>query len=395
MHRFVGWISAILATSLGLAGPSRFGDVVLAHFAAWDLNHDGRIESQEIDQLMNRRSIRGEGAAALAVLKLRERHTPVSARPRFAVSRRDVEHLEEFEATPIALAQPEGKPSVFRAEGHFKTYVKMLGTMAPELYARGRPDFKAMRQGPIGDCYFFSLTGFLAARHPDRIREMITRDSRGNYVVRFFDGETYPVPNPTEAEMLVNNSSSSLTDGHWICVLEKAIGERMRKTTKVESKRTAEATDAMASGGSTAMVIALYSGHKAKSITLRSPAHAIARLEELRREIPAALHQGRLASVEMDRLAAGRSKVPGLGYHHAYAILGFDARTDTVTVWNPWGQHFQPKGPEGPAHGFVTEHGVFHVPLRTLYEVFSNVHLETLEPARPPRSPPRQAHTGR
>ena len=77
----------------------------------------------------------------------------------------------------------------------------------------------------------------------------------------------------------------------------------------------------------------------------------------------------------------GSPKVPGLGYHHAYAIMAFDSKTDQVTVWNPWGQHFQPKGPEGAEHGFATEHGKFHVPLKTVYQCFSTVHLETTERA--------------
>ena len=73
------------------------------------------------------------------------------------------------------------------------------------------------------------------------------------------------------------------------------------------------------------------------------------------------------------------AKVPGLGYGHAYAILDDSPKTDRVTLWNPWGNHFAPKGP-GAEHGFVTEHGLFQVPLATLYGQFSTVHLETTTP---------------
>ncbi len=78
---------------------------------------------------------------------------------------------------------------------------------------------------------------------------------------------------------------------------------------------------------------------------------------------------------------SGEQKVRGLGYHHAYAIMAFDFKSDRVTVWNPWGQNFKPKGPEGAEGGFATEHGIFHIPLATLYQQFSNVHLETTERA--------------
>ena len=123
-----------------------------------------------------------------------------------------------------------------------------------------------MKQGEVGDCYFFSLTGYLAARKPEKIVRMIVLEPGGNFNVRFFDGEVIPVSAPTEAEMLVNNSASSLSDGYWLCVLEKAVGKRMRATTKNQAKRTAEATDAMAGGGGTGMMIKLYSGHRSQAI---------------------------------------------------------------------------------------------------------------------------------
>jgi hypothetical protein len=175
-------------------------------------------------------------------------------------------------------------------------------------------------------------------------------------------------------------------------VLEKALGQRLRARSKDLAKRTAEPTDAMAAGGSTATVMTLYSGHKTKAIKLRDRGQAGARLRELRRELPVTLSHGRMASVEMDNPESDAQKIPGIGYHHAYAIMGFDPKTDQVTVWNPWGQHFEPKGPEGAAHGFATEHGIFHIPLATLYQHFSTVHLETTERATAASSthkPPR------
>ena len=96
--------------------------------------------------------------------------------------------------------------------------------MVPKLYAGEGPDFSVMKQGPIGDCYFFCMTGYLALKHPNKIRHMIQAGPSGGYTVQFLDGETFPVPAPTEAELLINNSSSSLSDGIWLCVLEKRWG---------------------------------------------------------------------------------------------------------------------------------------------------------------------------
>jgi hypothetical protein len=240
-----------------------------------------------------------------------------------------------------------------------------------------------MKQGAIGDCYFFSVTGYLAALHPRKIERMIVRQPDDSFVVHFLDGETIPVAAPTEAEMLVNNSSSSLTDGIWLCVLEKAVGQRMRAHTRKAAKRTAEATDAMAAGGNTSLIIELYSGHRTRSVNLRDPQKANATIADLRREIPLLLEKGKLVAVSMGaHPPLGQAKVPNLGYKHAYAIMGFDPKTDQVIVWNPWGQNFVPKGPEGVVHGFAAEHGIFRIPLTTFYHQFSHVIMETNERMR-------------
>jgi hypothetical protein len=384
--RFALVTTLTLAVSVAVAQtrtpPSpHFADVVHDHFEAWDLNHDGKLEAREIDALMTRRSIRGDAAAALAVLKLRERRTPAAVRPGFTLTAQDVADLDSLTDEGVAIDPAKGPPKPFHSETQFNRFRKTLESLVPRLYAGDGPDFSVMKQGGIGDCYFFCLTGYLALKHPNKIRDMIHDGPNGGYVVRFLDGENFPVPAPTEAELLINNSSSSLSDGIWLCVLEKALGERLRQKSKDPAKRTAEPTDAMASGGSTATVMTLYSGHKAKAIALRDSKQAAARLQELRRELPATLAHGRMASLEMDAPPTERPKVPGLGYHHAYAILAFDPQQDRVTVWNPWGQNFQPKGPEGREHGFVTAHGTFQVPLKSMYQVFAKVHLETTERA--------------
>ena len=373
-----------LLTSLALAPTStptgnHFAQVVKQQFAAWDLNHDGRIEGREIDTLMTRRAIRGEAAAALAVLKLRERQTPASARPEFTLTARGVDDLDALAQPTVALDKAKGPAQPFHAEARYQTYLKVLQSAVPRLYAGSGPNFSAMQQGPIGDCYFFSITGFLASRHPQKIRQMIQAGPNGNYVVKFLDGESFPVGAPTQAEMLVNNSASSLADGVWLCVLEKAVGKRQQARSKDPKARMPEPTDAMSVGGSIVGMMQLYSGHAVKSIQLRDPEHAADKLRQLRHELPATLAQGRMASVGMREVRQGFPKVPGLGYGHAYAILEFDQQSDRVTVWNPWGNDFQPKGAEGPLHGFVTKHGVFHIPLVMLYRHFSAVHLQTTE----------------
>ena len=175
--------------------------------------------------------------------------------------------------------------------------------------------------------------------------------------------------------MLVNNSASSLADGVWLCVLEKAVGKRReRARSKKPKTRMPEPTDAMSVGGSIVGMMQLFPATPVKSIPLRDPEHAADKLRQLRHELPATLARSIMASVGMHSCAEGFPKGPRPGLR-ARRRPQVDQQSDRVTVWNPWGNDFQPKGAEGPLHGFVTKHGVFHIPLVMLYRHFSAVHL--------------------
>jgi hypothetical protein len=71
-----------------------------------------------------------------------------------------------------------------------------------------------------------------------------------------------------------------------------------------------------------------------------------------------------IACLGIDRFAT--KTPPEMADGHAYAILGYDAKEDTVHIWNPWGNNHKPNGPPGLANGYVTEDGHFHMPMRDL-----------------------------
>jgi hypothetical protein len=111
---------------------------------------------------------------------------------------------------------------------------------------------------------------------------------------------------------------------------------------------------------------------------------------ETRRALLDVFRGGRLATVTMGVATAGARRVPGLGYCHGYAALGYDEDDDSVTLWNPWSDDFDPHGAPGLEHGFVTRLGVFRLPLRTLYLNFAWLDFETADPVEPvPQAGPR------
>jgi hypothetical protein len=367
-----------------------FARVVQENFTHWDLNHDGRLETNEIDQLMNRKGIHRFAAAALATIKRRERMVPDGERSEYAPSEEELMSMHDNEGPLQQLDMAQGKPKVYHFEAQYRHNLAVLGSINHKLYAGEGPDFAALHQGPIGDCYFFSVTGYLAACDPQRLMRMLAAEPNGGFLVRLGDGESLQIRAPTDAEILVNNSATSLEDGIWLTVLEKAIGRKMRLAAKPE-KRTGEATDAMAHGGSAGKVIQWYTGHETIGIKLRDPAHAEARLAQLRELLPTTLEHRQLAALGMGKEPPPNGKkIPHLGYGHSYAIFGFNPQRDEVTVWNPWGNDVKPKGPAGVEYGFPTRHGIFQIPLATLYEQFSGVQLETSKPLPPDSAAPQQ-----
>jgi hypothetical protein len=69
--------------------------------------------------------------------------------------------------------------------------------------------------------------------------------------------------------------------------------------------------------------------------------------------------------------------------NHAFAIFGFDAARDTVLLWNPWGNNFTPKGPDGREHGYTHKAGISEMPLADFTELFRGLWIETDEPLEP------------
>jgi hypothetical protein len=56
-----------------------------------------------------------------------------------------------------------------------------------------------------------------------------------------------------------------------------------------------------------------------------------------------------------------------------------------VTIWNPHGSDFMPKGPDGPANGYARKDGVFKAPLAEVAQWARSFHIETDKPAPPPK----------
>jgi hypothetical protein len=203
-------------------------------------------------------------------------------------------------------------------------------------------------------------------------------------------------------------SGTTGDEGLWLPALEKALG-LLRRQQDPQKYTTATATDAISKGGSAAKTIQLLTGHAAVRLPLKKrpestakdasgvpipkPTEPVARYEELenrvRTQVTAALAARRLVTCSTVREPQPR----GIAQKHAFAVLGYDAATDELQLWNPHGNHFTPKGPRGLQHGYATKAGRFSIPVADFVRVFSSCAIETDEPSPAPDAPRATAPT--
>lgn len=287
-------------------------------------------------------AIKGEDAAALAALaRYMRKHNPTGA-----MSRADVDSMTEINTI---------------TQKQYEAFIQSLATMNRLLYAKGKPNFDVLQQGQIGDCFFFSGIGWLAYYRPQVIVDAIIPLDNGQYRVHFPNGMKVTVDTPTDAELLFFNSASTLTDGLWVTLLEKAVGEVLpHYTSRVVNN--AEPAYNLAMGGAPATIERIWTGSEPTVIYLdKNPNRARVR------EALIAVQQKRLMS---QALTPAKSSAHSIAGHHVYAILDFDKSTDVITIWNPWGDEYFPQGPAGIQNGYARKHGIFHMPLDDFMQVY-------------------------
>ena len=404
-----------VAASVGATpttGPSAsFPQLVLSHFDQWDLDHDGVISTKEIDEAIVGHGANGPAAAAMVTCR-RALH-PRSFDPKMPKLTRDL-FASWDDKSPVGKTLDDSFEHALK-----QVLSRPAGLFSADASSDGVAKLSCMRQGQIGDCFFIAPTGAFTNRDPSALRKMIDElPNQAGYHVTFANGQAVDVPPITDAEYAFGASTAG--QGLWLPVLEQAYS-RIKMQTLPEEKRSAVFTDAITRGGMSKNVIALYTGHSTHAIVLRSVKHTKiaatrpedadndqanhsndldtaernradlamptkATIEKLRDALKDAMANHRL--VTAGGLARTEDMPPDMSANHVYAIVGYDAENDIVKVWNPHGQDYTPKGPDGLRYGFKTRHGRFDVPTDQFVQVFRSATFETNDPATQPAAQP-------
>ena len=338
----------LLLSPANIAGAATpLADLFDRNWGAWSHGQDTVTYRALVDELPNP-AYTGESAAALAAL----------------AHKLHFGHLETGVSRSQAIELANNDKAL---QTRYANILSALPNLSRQLYATGKPNFEALKQGPIGDCFFFSGIGWLSRYRPQIIMQAIQPQPNGTYLVNFPIGMQAVVPKPTDAEILFFNSASTITDGLWVSILEKAVGTILPNYTQRVVDR-AEPEFNIALGGAPAMIEHIWTGVLPTVVYLdKRPS---------RQEIRSALIRMQERRLMSQALTPARSIAHSVAGDHVYAILGFDPTTDTLTLWNPWGDDFTSKGPEGLQNGYARQHGVFMMPLDEFRDVFWVLSIE-------------------
>lgn len=369
------------ATARGGPVPT-FAQVVTQYFSQWDTNGDGTLTPEEIDAAVANPNFHGEPAAAIAAIKmvvrggkyalppLTEAYLVASPLREPATPDEQTDQLDD-PAKPGRIDHPPA------FQPRYRNALRRVRRVSRVLFAGGAlPSLDACHQGPLGDCYFVSVVGAMVYRDPSTVQSMITQNDDGSYTIAFGDGQHVQLAPLTDAEIAV--SSSAGANGLWLTVLENAYGELHVKTTTGDEAEGPD-TDSIAHGGSPAPVIRTLDGHQTRVFGFvlrngqRRGAPFAATMQE---DLTTALREHRLVASSTPRTKLPPGVTPG----HVYAVLGFDRDTGLLHLWNPHGNNFTPKGPDGRQNGYTTKAGQFDIPMTDWLQLYHGVTYETETP---------------
>lgn len=372
MKRTLLLASLLAATTPATAAPaSAFLNEVESHFQAWDLDHDGLLSVVEIENGVASPQFKGPAAAAIASLRRAVRNADFKLPP---LTQDGIHKL---------VPKPKDRKDLPDLEGMFGHALRRIEAGKTDLVDLSKISLNVLEQGKLGDCFCLAPMGAMLHRDPREVARLFSPDDEGFVNVTLGGNRTFRVSLPTDAERALMATTDG--SGVWANCYEKAVGQMKRKEDDADHPT---ALSVVTRGGSAGTMLSILTGHeivrascapfREKTTTEEEKQKA---LQEIRRQMVATQAAGRLicGGTLKGKTAAGH-KPPGVRGPHAYAILGYDEKTDVVTLWDPHGDDFKPAGPSGIQHGYSRTQGRAQIPLTELVQWFGGFSFETDRP---------------
>jgi hypothetical protein len=198
-----------------------------------------------------------------------------------------------------------------------------------------------VKQGPIGNCYFYGATAAVVAADKNAIKDLIA-EKDGKYVVTFPNKPPVTVGAPTDAELALYPKPGK--DGVWMWVLEKAYGQHCINRPGDDNPAGLTAMLSRFSKGNRSLIpqertegpsfvddgLKILTGKKVGWIWNKDQPKMEEQLADMFTEKP------RRAITADSHVNVAQEKGGPVRWH-TYSVLDYDAKSKTITLRNPWG----------------------------------------------------------
>ncbi len=212
------------------------------------------------------------------------------------------------------------------------TYRQTAGTLFV-----GGATYADIKQGYLGDCYFMASLAETALKNPSAITNMFVVNGDGTYTVKFYNnGQAAYVtvdsflPTNSAGQLIYanlgamyNNSSNEL----WTALAEKAYVQ-INEMGWLRGSLPGSGQNAYSAiaGGYIYAALGQITGQATTPFASTAASSGFT-------TFVTAFNQGKSIGFASKSTPASSTVVGG----HAYAVVGYDATNQTVTLFNPWG----------------------------------------------------------
>jgi hypothetical protein len=307
---------------------------------------NGLVTAQQIDNAVRDPNVTGNQAAMVAALK---ETLPENQQ---VVNLDNVQNLRSNTNTGQALQE-----NYARAQSK-------IANANRELF-NGSPDYNALHQGSLGDCYFLSALDGKAQKDPQAVQRMMSQNADGSYQVNLPGASPQHVAPVTDGQIGVGTTTGQ--NGVWGTVAEQA-WEQARPQNQNNPNHRYD-TD---QGGQLAQGVEAVTGHVANQQNLSDISTA-----DLRSQLVSAQQNGKVVTAGTPHSFGNppSDQSGDLYAAHAYTVTNYNAKTDEITVRNPWGTRYH----AGQANGRNDDPNIT-MKLSDFQQQFKNVAFETDQP---------------
>lgn len=337
-------------------GQTEITKVIRGDYTAWTGGKDKPLTLKTVGDLLRNPHITGSQAAALGVIAQKLNGEYVSKRDRNVESTYSQLKSLLHEGWQVANQKTSHNAGATFTR-NFMNATEQIASAHSEagrisLYGSiGKPDSADIKQGAVNDCYFLSTVETLLNKDPKLISNMISENKDGSYTVKFANGQSEKVHLTDGA---IAEFSLAKNNGAWLAILGMAEAQVRESSNPIKNDTPLGNTIDL---GYQTQAMTLFTGISYEAVKSKG----------------ADWNSGTMTQI-LNSAFASKQPVGVSSSDHALGILGWDPKTQEVTIKNPWGTTGKYTPETGSPTQFVMEkNGVFKISLSQMLQMFRQV----------------------